>query len=87
MLIEISYDFIEEFLDRDDLVEKRAMFCLAADSDLSAIPDLLSKLATAGIPIVLTRLDLCANLPAKLSSLVDLSLQVVGTSTGSFSPR
>ena len=87
VLIEISYEFVEEFLERDDLVDKKAIFCLAADSDLSAIPSLLSKLAAASMPVVLTRLDLCANLPAKLSSLVDLSIQVVGTSTGSFSPR
>lgn len=87
MLIEISYEFLEELLDRADLAEKKAIFCLAADSDLSAIPDVLSKLSRAGIPVVLTRLDLCANLPEKLSSLVDLSIKVIGTSTGSFSPR
>ena len=56
--------------------------CIPMDYDNENISFLLEGLGSTSAMIVPTRLDLCANLPAKLDLITKSTLKIVGTNTG-----
>ena len=58
--------------------------CIPMDQDAENIRLLLKDLSDFDVILVLTRLDLCTNLPSKLELILKSDKKIFGTSTGAY---
>ncbi len=58
--------------------------CIPMDQDSANIKKLLQDLTNIDAILVLTRLDLCTNLPHKLELILESNKKIFGTSTGAY---
>ena len=81
IFIEVDYTFTQEVLEHPLAKESTVMICSGADQNFNS-EEFFSETHKILPPLILTRLDLCSNLPSALNSLADSGAKINGTATG-----
>ena len=81
IFIEVDYTFTQEVLEHPLAKESTVMICSGADQNFNS-EEFFSETHKILPPLILTRLDLCSNLPSALNSLADSGAEINGTATG-----
>ncbi|MEC8299421.1 MAG: hypothetical protein VXZ77_03405 [Pseudomonadota bacterium] len=81
IFIEVDYTFTQEVLEHPLAKKSTVMICSGADQNFNS-EEFFSETHKILPPLILTRLDLCSNLPSALNSLADSGAKINGTATG-----
>ena len=81
IFIEVDYTFTQKVLEHPLAKESTVMICSGADQNFNS-EEFFSETHKILPPLILTRLDLCSNLPSALNSLADSGAKINGTATG-----
>ena len=81
IFIEVDYTFTQKALEHPVTKDSTVMICSGADQDFNSA-EFFSETYKIQPPLILTRLDLCSNLPSALNSLADSGAEINGTATG-----
>ena len=81
IFIEVDYTFTQGVLEHPLAKESTVMICSGADQNFNS-EEFFSETHKILPPLILTRLDLCSNLPSALNSLADSGAKINGTATG-----
>ena len=81
IFIEVDYTFTQTVIEHSLMKDSTAMICSGADQTFSS-DEFFSEKYKIQPPLILTRLDLCPDLPSALNSLADIGVEINGTATG-----
>ena len=81
IFIEVDYTFTQKVIEHSLMKESAAMICSGADQIFNS-DEFFSETYKIQSPLILTRLDLCSDLPSALNSLADIGVEINGTATG-----
>ena len=81
IFIEVDYTFTQKVIEHSLMKDSAAMICSGADQIFNS-DEFFSKTYKIQSPLILTRLDLCSDLPSALNSLADIGVEINGTATG-----
>ncbi len=81
IFIEVDYTFTQKVIEHSLMRESAAMICSGADQNFNS-EEFFSETHKIQPPLILTRLDLCSDLPSALNSLADSGAEINGTATG-----
>ena len=81
IFIEVDYTFTQQAIEHPVTKDSTVMICSGADQEFNSA-EFFSETYKIQPPLILTRLDLCSNLPSALNSLADSGAEINGTATG-----
>ena len=81
IFIEVDYTFTKKVIEHSLMKDSTAMICSGADQAFNS-DEFFSETYKIQSPLILTRLDLCSDLPSALNSLADIGVEINGTATG-----
>ena len=81
IFIEVDYTFTQKVIEHSLMKDSTAMICSGADQTFNS-DEFFSETYKIQSPLILTRLDLCSDLPSALNSLADIGVEINGTATG-----
>ena len=73
--------FTQKVIEHSLMKDSTAMICSGADQTFNS-DEFFSEKYKIQSPLILTRLDLCSDLPSALNSLADSGAEINGTATG-----
>ena len=81
IFIEVDFSFTQKVTEHSLMKDSTAMICSGADQTFNS-DEFYSETYKIQAPLILTRLDLCSDLPSALNSLADIGVEINGTATG-----
>ena len=81
IFIEVDFSFTQKVIEHSLMKDSTAMICSGADQTFNS-SEFYSETYKIQAPLILTRLDLCSDLPSALNSLADIGVEINGTATG-----
>ncbi len=81
IFIEVDYTFTQNVITHSLITDSTVMICSGADQNFNS-EEFFSETHNIQPPLILTRLDLCSDLPSALNYLADSGAEINGTATG-----
>ena len=81
IFIEVDYSLTQKVIEHSLMRDSNTMICSGADQYFNS-QEFFSETYKIQSPLILTRLDLCSDLPSALNYLADSGAEIHGTATG-----